>query len=355
LLLALALLTVACKRERAADEDADARPKDAEPESEAPEPEPEPEPPAPSEAGAAIADAVDPARFEAELRFVAAERSPGSDHWQAVQDRCFEVFEAAGLAPVRFEVEGSGVSVIGHTPGADPDLPEVVIGGHYDHIEDCAGADDNASGTAAVLEIARVLGAHEWQRGLTIACWDEEESGLFGSGAWADAAVADGRKFAVYLNFDAIAYADDTPGSQTLPPGVDLLFAKEVALLEARESRADFIALLADDAAHDVSLRLLGHAKRVELPAALLEIPARLKNEAALSDLRRSDHASFWRHDIPAVFLSDTANFRTDTYHCTGRPDTVDTLDLGFAVKVVRIAAGVSAELLNSGADPGSR
>jgi Zn-dependent M28 family amino/carboxypeptidase len=293
-----------------------------------------------------IADRVDAGRYAEDLRLVAAIRPPGSPHWQAVQDRCFAVFDAAGFSTVRFEVDGAGTSVVGRKDGSKPELPGIVVGAHYDHIADCPGADDNASGTAAVLELARVLGAETWERSLTVACWDEEETGMHGSRAWIDAAVADGRSFALYLNFDAMAYASTAPNSQKLPPGIDVLFAKQVEMLAAREFRADFIAVLADASASASAARLLAHANRLELPIALLEVPQALKNEPLLADLRRSDHASFWHHDIPAVFLSDTADFRTDTYHCTGRPDTVETLDLEFATKVVRTAAGALSELL---------
>lgn len=341
------LSALACKGERV-QQDADEPPPTAKPvEPPAkPEPAPEPEPAPPDAASIAVADAVDAARYETDLRFVAAPRPPGSDHWRAVQDRCFETLTAAGFTTVRFEVDGAGVSVIGRKDGTKPELPGIVVGAHYDHIPECPGADDNASGTAAVLELARVLGDREWERTLTIACWDEEESGLNGSRVWVDAAVADGRSFALYLNFDAIAYTDATPGAQKLPPGVELMFGKQVALLREREFRADFIALLAGSSAASSSARLQAHATRLELPCALLEIPSALVNEPALSDLRRSDHASFWAHGIPAVFVSDTANFRTDTYHCEGRPDAVETLDLGFAIKSVRMSAGALAELL---------
>ncbi len=349
----LSSILIACKAE--AEVEPQTQPEAARAESDGNElapPEPAPSEPAPSEpappgaAANAIADEVDATRYADDVRLVAAARPPGSAHWQVVQDRCFAVLEGAGFTVVRFEVEGAGVSVIGRKDGHEPELPGIVVGAHYDHIEDCAGADDNASGTAAVFELARVLGAHAWERSLTIACWDEEESGLHGSRAWADAAVADGREFALYLNFDAMAYASSEPNSQKLPPGIELLFAKQVEMLREREFRADFIAILADASASESAARLVAHANRLELPSAVLEVPQALKNEPALKDLRRSDHASFWRHDIPAVFLSDTANFRTDTYHCMGRPDTVDTLDLGFATKVVRTAAGALAELL---------
>jgi hypothetical protein len=347
-MLLTSILLAACKSEGEPEAEPEAT---VEPDASEPKPNelaaPElaaPEPP--GEASIRIADRVDASRYAEDVRLVAAVRPPGSPHWQAVQDRCFEVFEAAGFSTVRFEVDGAGISVVGRKDGKNPELPGIVVGAHYDHIPDCPGADDNASGTAAVLELARVLGGETWTRSLTVACWDEEETGLHGSRAWVDAAVADGRTFELYLNFDAMAYADPKPNTQRLPPGIDMLFAKQVEMLAAREFRADFIAVLADASASASSARLVAHANRLELPVALLEVPQALKNEPLLSDLRRSDHASFWHHDIPAVFLSDTANFRTDTYHCTGRPDTIETLDLAFATKVVRTAAGALSERL---------
>ncbi len=299
-----------------------------------------------SDAATALADGLDAQAYEADLRFIAATRPPGSAHWQAVQDRCAEALAAAGFSVERLRGERVGVSVVGRKPGRDPKLPALVVGAHYDHIEDCPGADDNASGTAAVLAIARTLAPRSWDRTLIIACWDEEETGLYGSQRWADQAVADGESIGLYMNFDAMAYADSSPNSQTLPPGMDLMFAEQVAELERRQMRGDFIAVLADDAAGEAARRYHAHAERLGLLAAVLEIPGVLKNSKPLAELRRSDHASFWKHDIPAMFLSDTANYRTDTYHCGARPDTVETLDLEFAVKVTRAATGTLADML---------
>lgn len=320
----------------------------------APEPAPAPKPtvtepePAIDPKVIALVDRVDAARYRADLEFVAAERPPGSSHWQAVQDRCAKVLAEAGFTVERFTANPGGTNVIGTRLGSAPELPAIVVGAHYDHIPECAGADDNGSGVAALLELARVLGPaeHAWQRTLVLACWDEEELGLLGSKAWADAQVAAGREFALYVNFDAMGYADPTPRSQRLPPGVDLLFKKELAELEARDYRGDFIAVLADTNAGASAERALAHARRIELPALMLAIPDVMKNESALADLRRSDHASFWAHDVPAIFFSDTAEFRTNTYHCQGRPDTADTVDVAFASKVVRASAGMLAEQL---------
>jgi hypothetical protein len=349
LLIASLLSTLACKPNEPEPQEAAVQAvPEATPKIETPKlPDPAPEPvQAVGELSAKLVDGLDRAAYEADLRFIAAVRPPGSAHWQAVQDRCAESFERAGFTVSRMTAEGAGTSVIGHKQGRDPTLPAIVVGAHYDHIEDCPGADDNASGTAALLAIARTLGPHEWTRTLYVACWDEEENGLHGSRHWVEQTVAAGQSIALYFNFDAIAYADDTPNTQTLPPGSELLFAEQIKELKAREFRADFIGVLADDGAHDACLRYRAHADRLALPTVVLEIPGAIKNDKLLSELHRSDHANFWKHDIPAVFLSDTANYRTDTYHCGTRPDTVETLDLDFAVKVTRAAVGTLAELL---------
>ncbi len=304
-----------------------------------------------------IANRIDLARYIDDLRFVAAERAPGSSHWQAVQDRCAQTLEQAGFTVERFSVEGAGVNVIGTLRGSQPELPPVMVGAHYDHIPGCPGANDNGSGVAGLLELARAFGRAQqpegWTRTLMMACWDEEEAGLLGSKAWVDRLVAgqgpsDEPPIRLYLNFDTMGYADQSPNSQRLPPGIEVLFPNQFADLQAREFRADFIGVLADSRADATAKRMLIHAERLGLPTVALTVPDMLKNAPALADLRRSDHASFWSHDIPAVFLSDTADFRSDSYHCAKRPDTVDTVDLEFVIKVVRASASTLAELLRT-------
>lgn len=68
------------------------------------------------------------------------------------------------------------------------------------------------------------------------------------------------------------------------------------------------------------------------------------KNSDSFADLRRSDHASFWLADIPAIFFTDTGEFRNAAYHCMAGEDTVDSLDLGFTARVVAATVGAAAE-----------
>lgn len=290
----------------------------------------------------ALADCVDGQAWADDLQFIAEVRTPGTGHWQAVQDLC-----ADRLAELGYEVTlqdyGTGTNVIGQRLGVS--LPEeiVLVGAHYDHIEDCRGADDNASGLAAALEIARVLAMASPQRTTMIACWDEEERGLIGSEAFVAAAVAGQQKIVASFNFDMIGFTSAAPNSQTVPEGFDLVFTEVAAALAANEFRGDFIAIVASSVAHGDALALAAAADRVGLKQSVIEIPAGAENSELFDDLRRSDHAPFWGAGYPALFLTDTGEFRNNNYHCGAGPDEVADLDLEFGVGVTRATVEASA------------
>ncbi len=91
----------------------------------------------------------------------------------------------------------------------------VVCGAHYDSYTwsgPSPGADDNATGTAGILEIARVLSQYEFDRSIIFAAWGGEEYGLYGSAAWASEAAADGINILGYFNIDMAGYLH--PGNE---------------------------------------------------------------------------------------------------------------------------------------------
>lgn len=295
-----------------------------------------------AESPQALADCVDPGAYEEDLAFVAEVRPPGSPHWQAVQELC-----AARLEEHGYEVElhdyGTGVNVLGRRAGTTTPEETVVVGAHYDGVEDCAGADDNASGVAATLEIARLLAQVDHARTVLIACWDEEELGLVGATAFVEGLAASGEDVVANFTFDTVGYSSTEPGSQTVPNGFDAVFPEAYAEVEANDFRGDFIAVIASAPAHADAVAVAAAADRIGLRQALLEIPEGLEGSPAFGDLRRSDHAPFWDAGIPAVFLTDTADFRNPGYHCYGGPDEVADLDLEFAVGVTRATLEATA------------
>ncbi len=124
-----------------------------------------------------------------------------------------EQFEALDLDVElhSFTVWGQDVSdnVIATKTGLTYPDEYVIIGAHYDSYSwsgDAPGADDNASGTSGVLEVARILSQYDFARSIIFAAWSGEEYGLYGSGAWASEAASNGMNILGYFNMDMIGY-----------------------------------------------------------------------------------------------------------------------------------------------------
>ncbi len=173
-----------------------------------------------------------------------------------------------------------------------------------------------------------------------------------GSRAWAARAREREDDITVYFNFDAIAFTDPRPDTQEVPPGFGLLFPTEVERLASRGNRADFITIVTDQSALPHAKELAKAAQADGLPVALLDIPTLVQRSHVAVDLQRSDHAPLWDQGYPAVMITDTAEFRSDAYHCRGRPDTIETLDLPFAVRVVRATTQATAMALRASDEP---
>lgn len=284
---------------------------------------------------------VDVGRYVADLEFIAAARPPGSPHWLAVQERCAEALEEAGLE-VTLQAYETGVNVVGTRAGEGPASEEVVLlSAHYDHVPGCPGADDNASGVAGALEIARALAGARLQRTLVVACWDEEEVGLFGSKAYV--ASIDPASIALAVNFDMIGYASDAPGSQFFPGPLADRFPALAAELEVHEHRGDFLAVVSDDRAEPFALELEARAESIGRLTGVLALGAAEKLDPAYELLALSDHRSFWERDVPALLVFDTGVFRNRAYHCEAGLDTVDRLDPKFAGDVLAATTALLA------------
>ena len=279
-------------------------------------------------------------RYEEDLVFVAKPRQPGSDNWLAAQNRCANTFSELGF-DVELHDYGTGINVLGKKVGNIEPEETVIVGAHYDHFSFCAGADDNASGVAGVLEAARVLATAEFKKTLLFACWDEEERGLIGSQAWVDRAVRNGENVVVYYNYEMIAFYSDEPLSQTVPFGFDLLFPSATTSLAENEYRGNFLAVVNNTESHHHANYLIDFGPSFGLLTEMLEVTS--EQQVVAPDLARSDHAPFWEQGWPAMMLTDTANFRNPNYHCVGGPDTVDTLDLEFAISAVRTTVAAVA------------
>lgn len=298
-----------------------------------------------SDPGPTPVEQVDRAAYETDLMAIAAPRSPGTPHWQEVQDLCASRFEELGFAVERQQY-ATGVNVIGVKMGAKKPDERVVVSAHYDSVPSCAGADDNGTGVAGTLEAARVLAKEPHDRTLVVACWDEEERGLIGSKAYVAREKAAGTNIVMAFVFEMIGYRNSAPMSQRTDPQLEAVFPDAGAQIMANQYRGDFLLVVNDETAAQAVVDLQAVAKDVGLPVVNISLLAALKT--SLDALRRSDHAPFWDADYPALFVTDTADYRNPHYHCAqSSSDALVDIDVDFAVANVRAVVGAAAKALD--------
>jgi Zn-dependent M28 family amino/carboxypeptidase len=276
-------------------------------------------------------------RLEADVRTLCEDLSPrwylepGSmdraANWIAERFRAtdFEVTEQTFRIP-----EGEFRNVIATLRGRAPEAGVVVIGAHYDAYGGLPGADDNASGVAVLLELARTLPARERDRTLILVAFANEEPPFFtteemGSCHFARRLADEGTDVDLAIALDLVGYFSEEPGSQG--PRASLLRLY-------RPSRGDFIAVVGDLG----SSRPLRRVKRGMRAANALPV-ASFRAPKIVSGVDWSDHYWFRRLGMPAVMVTDTAFLRNPNYHTRG--DTPETLDYERMAGVVQALHGV--------------
>jgi Zn-dependent M28 family amino/carboxypeptidase len=290
-------------------------------------------------------DEVDGDLYQADLTAIAKPRSPGTPHWQEVQDLCAERFAALGFT-VEHQTYATGVNVIGVRTGTKLPAERVVVSAHYDSVANCDGADDNGTGVAGTLEAARVLSLQPHDRTLVVACWDEEERGLIGSTAYVARAKAAGDAIVLALIFEMIGYRSTAPMSQKSDAQLEAIFPEAGDQIKANDYRGDFALVVNDETATAAVVDMQAVATDVDLPIVNISLLAPLKT--ALDPLRRSDHAPFWDADYPALFITDTADYRNPHYHClNGTSDSLADIDWEFAVANVKVVVGAAVAALD--------
>lgn len=296
---------------------------------------------------------ADPKRLEDDVRALAVVRHPGSDGWMKARERCSTRLASLGFEPrtSTFVTPGAGppityVNVVGVKRGATKPDEEVLVSAHYDHIYGCPGADDDASGVAATLEVARILSAESHARSLVVACWDLEEEGLVGSTYYATKAKEAGAQIKLAVALDAVGFTNRKPNSQELPPGLQTLAPKLAKQVEMGDYRGDFIALVHDPDAADFVTPFESEAKAIGLRTGVLEVST--FERLVMNDVLRADHASFWIAGYPAILISDSGEFRNPGYHCWEAIDGPDTLDYPFLAQVTSATAAMVRAALDA-------
>lgn len=198
--------------------------------------------------------------------------------------------------------------------------PPIVIGAHYDTVPGSPGADDNATGVAVLLELARAFASRPVRHPIRLVAFDLEEIGLIGSRSYAADLRRQGQPLRLMLSLEMLGYCNPTPGSQIYPPGLQAFFRKQ----------ADFIGLIGNWQTLPDLIRLgYGIRKAGKVPTQWIPLDSR---GLLLPDARRSDHAPFWDQGYSAILVTDTAHLRNPNYH--RESDRLNTLDLTFLTGV---------------------
>lgn len=237
---------------------------------------------------------------------------------EAGADYIASAFGAVGLAASfqEFEVGGAtAANVVAEIPGTAPGSAFVVAGAHYDSVAGSPGANDNGSGVAALLETARLLAPSRPPRTIRFIAFANEEPPYFqteamGSVAAARASRARDETLAAVLSFETLGYFSDSPGSQSYPPPLGLLYP----------DRGNFIAFVGNGSSSRLLRRCLWlFRSTTAFPSEGIAAPE------AVPGVGWSDHWSYWQSGYEAIMVTDTAPYRYPAYHSRDdRPERID-------------------------------
>lgn len=223
---------------------------------------------------------------------------------------------ANGYVVSRQEVLAPAENIIIHIRAKRTDAPILIVGAHYDSFGPAPGADDNASGVAALLELARSLKKYDGESAveLQLIFFANEEPPYFKTNAMGSfvhaSALTDPRRIAGMISLESIGYFSDEKGSQRYPFPLSLRYP----------STGNFIAFVGDLSSRDFLRDSIG-AFRENARVASVGGTA----PASLQGIDWSDHWAYSERGIPALMVTDTAIFRNPNYHRV--TDTADSLD----------------------------
>jgi Zn-dependent M28 family amino/carboxypeptidase len=252
-----------------------------------------------------------------------------------------EVLHDLGLAvdAQQFEVERTPVvNLESALPGGALHDEIVVVGAHYDSVVGSPGANDNGSGDAAILELARLLARERFPRTLRFVLFVNEEPPYYlgdamGSRRYAKRCRTRGERVVAMLCLETIGFYTDAPGSQSYPFPFGLVYP----------STGNFIGFVSNLASWSLLTRCVRSFRRhMAFPSQWLAAPGWTVG------VGWSDHSSFWEQGYPAVMVTDTALFRYEPYHTS--EDTPEKIRYDRMARVVAGLARVVIDLASDGA-----
>ncbi len=207
-------------------------------------------------------------------------------------------------------------------------VPEevIVIGAHYDSTHGSPGANDNGSGLAALLEMARMMKNTHPEKTIRFVAFANEEPPFFGnddmgSARYAKSCQENGDNIVGMMSLETIGYYSDKPGSQTYAGDLGKLYP----------NTGDYIGFIGNESSREFIEQAIGSFRvHTKFPSEGAALPN------SLSAAGLSDHENFWKYGYSAFMVTDTAMFRYPDYH---KPtDTPDKIDYD---KMARVVSGL--------------
>ena len=237
---------------------------------------------------------------------------------QTLESREYQVSEDT------YEVNGQTLRILYATlAGSKNPTQPFVVGAHYDSVTGSPGANDNASGVAAVLELARILKTDIPGRPIMLAFFPNEEPPYFQTKDMGSLRFARGfhqgiDRFYGMMSIETIGYYSEQPGSQKYPSFISSMFP----------STGNFIGFVGDNKSREMVKTAIAEFRlKTHFPAEGASLPG------SIDGIGWSDHWSFWQIGVPAIMVTDTAPFRYPYYHKAD--DTPDKLDFDRMARVV--------------------
>ncbi len=282
-------------------------------------------------------------RLSADVNYLSAtigERSvPRAGSLEATAEYLVGNLRQAGYAVTehKYSVAGQEVSnVEASLPGSDSASGTVIVGAHYDSVAGTVGANDNASGVAAAVELARLLQRSKLRKTVRFVLFVNEEPPYFqtndmGSLIYARQLRRERVPVSAMISLETIGFYSDAPGSQKYPPILGYFYP----------TRGDFIGFVGNAESRDLVRRSIRTFREsTSFPSQGLVAPAEWPG------VGWSDHWSFWQERYPAIMITDTAPFRYPYYHTP--LDTSDKVDFKRMARVVegvrRIVESLASE-----------
>lgn len=261
--------------------------------------------------------------------FIGERNVANPDSLKEAENFIFNTFEGLGYYTRRETYSANGVEVSNIEAtivGKRKQSQIVVIGAHYDSAEGTPGANDNATGVAGVLELARYFKEFQPEKTVRFVAFVNEEPPYFytdfmGSQVYASNARKRKEQIAGMISLECLGVYSDLHKSQAYPPPLEKFYPE----------KGDFIALCSNPLSYPLLRRSIKiFRKSTRFPSEGIFAPEKV------TGIGWSDHASFWKYGYQAIMITDTAFLRDRHYHTS--TDTAERIDFK---RMARVISGV--------------